>query len=680
MSKEYKLNIDPRILELLGPSLYTNIYYVLAEFIANSYDADAQNVYIIANKDDIRVEDDGHGMSYEAGDIDKYLNVAQVSRETEEDSLTRSGKRRKMGRKGVGKLAALSVSENVDVLTIADSEKSGFVLSRVPEEGNELIALPEEAVSFEYIEGHGTATIMRDPQYRLHKTLAAVKRNLLKIFPLVNADFRIHIIRGREKEIIEDFGRHIMRELGTLITLGEKFAHLCELVPTMHPAKHSELVCAKETKSTPLTMRDHDGSEHEHELEINGWIGTYQSTRGRKAEMTDFPDNFISLFANGKMGEFNILPVVGHNKLNEVYVVGQLHVDLFELSELPDMALSNRQGYKSDDPRYEAVLDYVRSELLADILRRRIIFTDIGNAEKKRKKAEQQRQNEERLRQAIDEFRSKTSQSAAKDIIQLAAGLSEEVIESTISKSISENSPDLGLKAIVDSQKKKILISQTRRDKDFADIVLQMLLHNNVPAEDILYTNCDDEICRVPEGTRVFDYLRDFFVESYSTQKLYVLFVTSENTKESWGAITEVGASWITQIDHKIFNIQPFRPEHPLDDELQWQSTKRDVASGDLSIASLDADIFCQKIEHVCDSLDYPKNDRSENIRYIGTHSVYRNACSDNLVSEFYSILKRSFSFSDEIHRSPTRIRHHRASRSRGLPARFKIAATMNHL
>lgn len=39
--KEYKLEIDPRILELLGPSLYTNIYYVLAELIANAYDADA---------------------------------------------------------------------------------------------------------------------------------------------------------------------------------------------------------------------------------------------------------------------------------------------------------------------------------------------------------------------------------------------------------------------------------------------------------------------------------------------------------------------------------------------------------------------------------------------------------------------------------------------------------------
>lgn len=27
MNKEYKLNIDPRILELLGPSLYTNIHW-----------------------------------------------------------------------------------------------------------------------------------------------------------------------------------------------------------------------------------------------------------------------------------------------------------------------------------------------------------------------------------------------------------------------------------------------------------------------------------------------------------------------------------------------------------------------------------------------------------------------------------------------------------------------------
>lgn len=624
--KEYRLNVDPRILELLGPNLYTNIYYVLAELIANAYDADAKNVYIISNKDDIRVEDDGHGMSYEAGDIAKYLNVAGISRTTEEESLTKSGARRKMGRKGVGKLAALSVSENVDVLTVANGEKSGFVLSRHPENGNELKAIPEESIVFERIHDHGSAIIMSQPQYRLHKTLAAVKRNLLKIFPLVDANFRIHIIRGTDSVTIDDFDRSIMGELSTLITLGNKFAPLCDLIPDIHHGKRSDLVVAKATKSIPIAMKDNAGAEHEYSLDILGWIGTYKTTRGRKAEMTDFPDNFISLFANEKMGEFNILPVVGQNKLNEVYVVGQLHADLFELTELPDMALSNRQGYKSDDPRYEMVRDYVRNELLADILRKRELFTDLSKANKKREKEADQRNHEERLKQAVEAFRKKASEDAANALSALGPDLSREAIESAVSQSISANSPDLGLKAVVDSQKKKILISQTYLDKSFADIIYQMLVFNNVPSDDILYTNCDDEVCRVPEGRAVYDYLREFFVESYSTQKIFVLFVTSENTKVSWGAITEVGASWITKIDHKIFNVHPFRPEHPLNDEMQWQSTNRDKPSGDLWMIPLNADIFCQKIETVCDALGYKKKTRAQNKAHLGTLVSIRKA------------------------------------------------------
>lgn len=625
--KEYQLNIDPRILELLGPNLYTNIYYVLAELIANAYDADAKNVYIIANRDDIRVEDDGHGMSYRSGDIAKFLNVAAVSRFTKDDSQSRSGLRRKMGRKGVGKLAALSVSENVDVFTVANGEKSGFVLSRRPEEGNKLRAIPESDISFEHIEDHGSAIVMRNPQYRLHKTLSAVKRNILKIFPLVNPAFRIHIVRGSESTTIDDFDKNIMRELSTLVTLGTGYAHLCDLVPNPYPAKRSKLVVAKDKITAPLVMKDNQGEEHEYTLEILGWIGTYQSTRGRKIDMTDFPDNFISLFANEKMGEFNILPVVGQNKLNEVYVVGQLHVDLFELSELPDMALSNRQGYKSDDKRYETVLEYVRKELLPDILKRREAFADIAKDQKKKRKAAAQRKAEEMLRHAMDEFRRKAGAGAARSIAALGYDLPQDAIEKAVSQSINDNSPDLGMKAVVDSQKKKILISQTYPDKSLADIVYQMLLYNDIPGEDILYTNCDDEVCRVPEGEKVYDYLREFFVESYSAQKIFVLFVTSEDTKISWGAIAEVGAAWITQVDHKIFNIHPFRPEHPLNDEAQWQSTNREEpTSGDIWMIPLNADIFCKKIEVVCDALGYKKKTRAENMIHLGTLVSIRNS------------------------------------------------------
>ena len=525
-----------------------------------------------------------------------------------------------MGRKGVGKLAALSVSENVDVLTISGGDKSGFVLSRRIEKGNKLRPIPAIDIKFARIKKHGTAIVMKAPQYRLHKSLDAVKRNLLKIFPLVGKDFRIHIIRGREEEVIADFDRNIMKELVTLITLGDSYSPLCEFVPNTYPKRRKDLVTSYATKSIPLQMRDNQGVEHEYFLEINGWIGTYLSTKGRKAEMTDFPDNFISIFANGKMGEFNILPVVGQNKLNEVYVVGQLHVDLLELTELPDMALSNRQGYKSDDPRYVALLEYVRRELLADILRRRDAFTDLQKAAKKREKEKKQKEDEERLKKAFNAFGSKASKAAAISLAKHGIAVPADVVEKIIRDSINENTPNLGLKRVVDSQKKRILISQTYPDKAFADIVYQMLVFNNVPQNDILYTNCDDEVCRIPEGSHVYEYLRDFFVESYSTQKIFVLFITSENTKVSWGAITEVGAAWITQIDHKIFNIHPFRPEHPLDDEMQWQSTSRESGpNGDLWMLRLNADIFCQKIEAVCDALGYAKRSRRENLTHLGT-------------------------------------------------------------
>ena len=372
MANEYNINVDPRILELLGPNLYTNIYYVLAELIANAYDADAKNVYIISNKDDIRIEDDGHGMSYDNGDIKKFLNVAGVSRTNENESFSRSGERRKMGRKGVGKLAALSVSESVDIMTICNGEKSGFVLARRPNDGNKLTPIEDENISFCYIQNSGTAIVMRNPQYRLHKSLDAIKRNLLKIFPLVDDNFKIHIIRGKEEEIVEKFDENVAKELCSLIILGEQQADLLNYVPDYFPKHRSDLVEKRDEYSVPLTIKDNNGNEHEYNLQIEGWIGAYKTTRGRKSEVTDFPDNFISLYANKKMGEFNILPIVGQNKLNEVYIVGQLYVDLFELSELPDMALSNRQGYKSDDIRYETEIKYVREILLPDILKKRV--------------------------------------------------------------------------------------------------------------------------------------------------------------------------------------------------------------------------------------------------------------------------------------------------------------------
>jgi len=255
MSKEYRISVNTRILELLGPNLYTNIYYILAELIANAYDADAHNVYLIEDRDngDIIVEDDGRGMSYENGDIDRYLNVAKETRTSEEDSKTPEG-RMKMGRKGVGKLAALSVAEKVLIKTICNGEKSGFILSRTVGEDNLLEPLQEDRIEFKKISQNGTSVVMQNPQYKMHKTLEAIKRNLLKIFPLVGADFRIHVEVNGKSEVIDNFDKNIISELSTLITLGDDYKELSQHFSAEFDDIKNDVLKNKEAYSIPVKL------------------------------------------------------------------------------------------------------------------------------------------------------------------------------------------------------------------------------------------------------------------------------------------------------------------------------------------------------------------------------------------------------------------------------------------
>lgn len=613
--KAYELSIDPRILELLGPNLYTNIYYVLAELIANAYDADAENVYISVDGSTITVEDDGKGMSYARGEVAAYLNVATVSRTSSEDSTTPRG-RLKMGRKGVGKLAALSVSETVDVMTVSAGEKSGFKLTRRPT-SKLLDGIPEDAITFAHATDHGTAIVMRDSQYSLPKTPETIAKNLVKLFPVVGPEFRLHIRVDDREVTVASFDTSVMKELSALITLGEQFREYSDQVPIKFPSHHSELVESRPTYTTNVTVTNSEGSAEECELEVQGWIGAYVSTANRKAVASDFPDNFISLFANGKMGEFNILPVVGQNKLNEVYVVGQLHIDLFERTDLPDMALSNRQGYKTDDPRYVTVIEYVRNELLPDILRRRGRYASLAQNDRERRKLDEQRMREEALRESVDKFREAAATSAAEAVVRLVPNASGDGVRASIRDALNEHAPDLGLKAVIDSQKKKILISHTSRDKDLADVVYDMLKFNGVAPDDVLYSNSEDGASRVPEGVDIYEYLREFFVESYSTQKMLVLFITSKDAAQSWGAVVEVGATWIVQLGHKIFNIGDFRPEPPLDNASQWQTTQRDANTGDIWMTPVDADIFCEKIEAACRKVGVKPQRRLDNMTHL---------------------------------------------------------------
>ena len=114
-------------LKLLGKSLYSNAWSAISELVANGFDAGAKNVYVyidITKKNDAVIElfDDGIGMD-NAG-IATYVKVGfnkriAADKPTDVNYLT-------MGRKGIGKLAALYLSENYFLVTKTSEGKSNW--------------------------------------------------------------------------------------------------------------------------------------------------------------------------------------------------------------------------------------------------------------------------------------------------------------------------------------------------------------------------------------------------------------------------------------------------------------------------------------------------------------------------------------------------------------------------
>lgn len=91
--------------------------------VANGLDAKAKNVYVYIDMSDkehsiIEIIDDGMGMDYE----DLARKYVWIGRNKRNDAdLLEDDKKNVMGRKGIGKLAALYLSNNYFILTKKDS-------------------------------------------------------------------------------------------------------------------------------------------------------------------------------------------------------------------------------------------------------------------------------------------------------------------------------------------------------------------------------------------------------------------------------------------------------------------------------------------------------------------------------------------------------------------------------
>ena len=342
VKKIFKMTIDLNVLNHLGVNLYSNIPAVLAEAVANSWDADATSVKIRIDSEaeTISICDDGHGMSVE--DInEKFLRVGYMRRVNEEP-VTSKFQRPVMGRKGIGKLSLFSVADVIDV-------HSRF-------EGQEPIAFSmsfpkiQEAIQEGRTQGtyhplpikpemdsmpSGTRIVLRKPRKRLNQTEKALRRRLARRFSILGSDHEFEINLNNEPIDIAD--RDYYRNLQYVWYYGEYGRKCVELCSNL---EHKE---------------ERQGSN------FQGWIGTVKESGQLMTEGDSW--NKIVVMARGKLVQEDILQPFGETGLYSKFIIGEICADNLDEDAHPDIVTTNRQSVVEDDERNVALCEAVKSEI-----------------------------------------------------------------------------------------------------------------------------------------------------------------------------------------------------------------------------------------------------------------------------------------------------------------------------
>lgn len=376
----YRINIDKKVLRLLGAQLYGDTPSIISELVQNAYDADAKVVWITINTstpNTIVVSDNGIGMTPDEVN-ERFLNIGQDRRNLYPSS---PNGRKVLGRKGIGKLAVFSLAKVVDVFSVKDGQVAACRLDfdAITLHDADPETLDDELAVFspDYLSeaGTGTRIVLRNIQKDISRSLNYIINRLMRTFDVNSNDFKIYIRKNSEeyKELSRkqlDFFEY----MDTVITFGDAYAPKIDSVlgnniqeKYKYTARYEDLCAERKFQSMPyqISVIDKVGNPVERNFSFSGWIGTVQERpsfkkfviedqveKGKTKFEVSLTDNRITVFSRGKIGEFDILPKVQTNRIADANVIGEVYVDMFEDDDLSDMAISNRRGYDETDQRY----------------------------------------------------------------------------------------------------------------------------------------------------------------------------------------------------------------------------------------------------------------------------------------------------------------------------------------
>lgn len=377
-----QISFSHSILEHLGVNLYSNVPAVLAEVVANSWDADAENVSVDIDPagDRIVIFDDGSGMTRDEV-ITRFLNVGYQKRIVE-GNRTKKKNRPMMGRKGVGKLSVFAIAERIEVHTAKHGERTAFWMSRadirkhIKEESAKRRKDPkyqekpyrpgedpektEEVVDFR----RGTRLILEQIDKKLNVQSAWLRKRLARRFGIIGPKYNFEVVINNKPVTATD--RDYYGKLEFIWYFGDE-----------DPSERTSRLKHKEPLPNEVEIEYTDGKQASEK--ISGWIGTVRLP----SDIEDV-NTAISIIAHGKLVHENILRDIQEARVFAQYVVGEIYADFLDDDPDDDIVTSDRQSLKHTDPRYEAIRKFVK-DVITTIGNR---WTDLRNREAERRAME----------------------------------------------------------------------------------------------------------------------------------------------------------------------------------------------------------------------------------------------------------------------------------------------------
>jgi hypothetical protein len=343
----YVMSIDLNVIKHLGIGLYNSNPVVVAEAVANSWDANAKSVEITVGKDgkSVIIEDDGHGMTRDQVNT-RFLNIGYERRKSQGEK-TEGNLRLAMGRKGIGKLSLFAISDDI------------YVYTKRKDEPVEAFRLNSKAIA-EQVTDQNSAYYPEkiDPIWDAEKesgtkiVLRSLKRDL------IGSSRYLRERLARRFSVIGQSNSFSVSVDGDAIGVGDRgyLRHL-EYVWHLGP-KGIEAKDQANAKKTVELKSD----------KIEGWIGTVAKPSQLKDQGNPSAQsaNGIVVMIRGRVAHENILDSIGEAGIYAQYVVGELHADYLDPEDgsvEDDLITSSRQLLREDDIRVQELREHIRLKL-----------------------------------------------------------------------------------------------------------------------------------------------------------------------------------------------------------------------------------------------------------------------------------------------------------------------------